>query len=84
MSLQFIEGFALANVVESQAKRILELTAERDALKSDAEMLAYINSKCQWDGFGYWLPDIFIKERDGSFTPVPTMDEFRNAIKESK
>ncbi len=47
---------------------------------TDADRLRTIYARLQWDGYGYWLPDMCVKV-SGSFEegdePIPpTFDEF--------
>lgn len=44
---------------------------------TDAQILRWLRDNLQWDGYGYWLPEICIKELDGESCPEPTMKEFR-------
>jgi hypothetical protein len=54
----------------------------------DTQLLKLLISKLEWDGFGYWLPEWCVKEREsyigmmGDYTPPPTLDEFREFLKE--
>ena len=51
---------------------------------TDAERLEYLHSNLDWDGYGYWLPEICVKEKDGSFTDEPTLEEFRQFLDERR
>lgn len=58
------------------------LHAENAELRKDAERLSNLRCILDWDGNGYWLPDICIKERDWGqeFCQEPTIEEMRSAI----
>jgi hypothetical protein len=49
---------------------------------SDAALLRWLCENMEWDGHGYWLPEICIRERGWGqeFCPTPTLDEFRAAL----
>ena len=51
---------------------------------SDAQLLRWLRDHMEWDGQGYWLPEICIRERGWGqdFCPQPTMDEFRDVLSE--
>jgi hypothetical protein len=49
-----------------------------------AQLLRWLRDNLEWDGHGYWLPEICIRERTfgQDFCPEPTMIEFRAALTE--
>ena len=48
---------------------------------SDAQILAWLCKNLEWDGHAYWLPEICIKEQQGSeFCSQPTIKEFREIL----
>jgi hypothetical protein len=51
---------------------------------SDSKLLRWLRDNMNWDGHGYWLPEICLREGDlrNDFCPEPTMDEFRAALSE--
>jgi len=51
---------------------------------TDAQLLRWLRDKLDWDGYGYWLPEICIKETGlgNDKCPEPTMAEFRSALSE--
>lgn len=51
---------------------------------TDAHLLRWLRDHLEWDGHGYWLPEICIVEmRAGDDEcPEPTMHEFRQALRE--
>lgn len=53
-------------------------------LLSDALLLKWMRDNMFWDGHGYWLPDLCIRERNSSqdVCPEPTMAEFKATLSE--
>lgn len=51
---------------------------------SDAQLLRWLRDHLEWDGHGYWLPEICIREREWGqeFSPEPTMNEFCAVLSE--
>jgi len=51
---------------------------------SDAALLRWLCEHMDWDGHGYWLPEICIRESEWGqdFCPQPTLDEFREVLSE--
>ena len=51
---------------------------------TDAQLLRWLRDHMDWDGNGYWLPELCIRERGWGqdYCPQPTMDEFRAALSE--
>lgn len=49
---------------------------------TDKRIVQILLENLDWDGHGYWLPDLCIKEaEDGStFTKEPTKQEFIDAL----
>ena len=50
---------------------------------TDTQLLHWLRDKLEWDGRGYWLPEICIVEiQDGDEECLePTMQEFRHALR---
>ena len=59
-----------------------DLASQIDSLKEDAERLAFINAKLEWDGHGYWMPEWCIVGIEGQQEMIghPSIDKFREAI----
>lgn len=51
---------------------------------TDGQLLKELRDRLEWDGQGYWLPEICIKEleRGDDECPEPSMSEFRAALRE--
>lgn len=51
---------------------------------TDAQILRWLRDHMEWDGHGFWLPEICIREAEWrqQFCPEPTMSEFRSALSE--
>ena len=51
---------------------------------TDTQLLEWLRSRLEWDGRGYWLPEVCVREmRLGeSEFPEPTLQEFRKALRE--
>ena len=47
-------------------------------MKTDKELLKALHDRLDWDGNGYWLPNICIKEKqfESDLCPLPTFEEF--------
>ncbi|WP_155616050.1 hypothetical protein [Xanthomonas translucens] len=60
----------------SSAEYIANLHAEVDALRADAERFRGMLKILDWDGHGYWSPDICVKDHWGT----PTLEDFRVAV----
>lgn len=54
--------------------------------KRDAERFRALIPLLDWDGHGYWLPELCIKERNmwQDALPEPTLKEFRRAFDQFK
>ena len=55
----------------------------QDQMLSDAKLLRWLRDNMDWDGHGYWLPEICIREPDfgqDCICPEPTMKEFRAVL----
>ena len=72
-------GMAPAGAVAALGFALLEL----EALRKDAERLAFIHANLENDGFGWWLPEWVIKINGESDSP-PNIDEFRAALNEKR
>lgn len=46
---------------------------------TDTEILRWLCDNFEWDGYGYWLPEVCVREQEnfGSEPDEPTMAEFR-------
>lgn len=55
-----------------------------DTTISDAQLIRWLRDHLEWDGHGYWLPEICIREiAFGEVDcPEPTLKEFRAALSE--
>ena len=51
---------------------------------SDTQLLGWLRDNLEWDGHGYWLPEICLRERTfgHDFCPELTMLEFREILSE--
>lgn len=50
---------------------------------TDAQLIRWLRDHLEWDGHGYWLLEICVRESaDGEDLPEPTMKEFRAALSE--
>lgn len=62
----------------------IEFLGRLEEAEGDTNRLQGLCKHAEWDGYGYWLPEWCIKERDSDFyayrTPDPTIDELREAI----
>lgn len=60
------------------------MTARNSALLTDAQLLRWLRDHMDWDGHGYWLPEICLREREPGqdYCPEPTMHEFRALLSE--
>lgn len=50
--------------------------------KTDTAILEWLQRNLEWDGYGYFLPEICIREREWGqeFCPQPTLDELRQVF----
>ena len=50
---------------------------------TDTQLLKWLRDRLEWDGRGYWLPELCIVEmQDGEDEcPEPTMQDFRQALR---
>ena len=50
---------------------------------TDAQILKWLCAHLEWDGRGYWLPEICIVEAQSGDEdcPEPTIQEFRQALR---
>lgn len=57
----------------------------RDAGK-DAKLIEWLAKNLEWDGHGYWLPEICIRERQlgEDFVPEPSANELRAMLTASQ
>jgi len=51
-----------------------------DKVITDAQILRWIRDNLDWDGHGYWFPELCVKELSGESCPEPTMKEFRASL----
>lgn len=51
---------------------------------TDTQLLKWLRENLEWDGHGYWLPEICIVEMQhgDDECPEPTMQEFRHELRE--
>jgi hypothetical protein len=65
-------------------KALSALRAEVEALRKDAERFRDLLNLLHWDGHGYWLPDICLKDTWDDISreamATPTLEELRAAI----
>ena len=49
---------------------------------TDKQLLRWLRDNLEWDGHGYWLPEICVKESyyKDEFCAEPTMKEFRASL----
>ena len=69
------------DVIAEMHERREKMAAELAACKEDAERLIYLANNVESDGFGYWLPNVFVKE---VIEARPTNDEVRAAIDKAR
>ena len=51
---------------------------------TDTQLLEWLRSRLEWDGHGYWLPEVCVCEMQSGDRdcPEPTMQEFRKALRD--